>query len=242
MARFLAIALFLALAACAQRPIAFDKKAASDVHSIAVLSCNDPPDYQFVSPPGPALYFGLVGGLVQTAMWQADGKKLTDAMKEQHPRLCSALTSAIAAGLRREGYQVSELDVARSKATDTMDSYASIKTDADAILDVVVNDMMLAADKDGLCAPNLVVKAKLIKLPAHQTIYSDFLIYGPAKGKLVILRGPGNATKVAEFDAPQVTSTFQDFDTALAHPDQVAATLRAGIGPLAGYITQQLKQ
>jgi len=136
------VLLALSLSACVSFPKQqFDKQAAGEIKRIAVIEVEEPAEYSVVNfNPAMGAAFGLIGGLVEAANNMSKTTQFTASAKELDLHLGAELGAQIKQALEQRGYQVSYVTGVRTKKNAMISDYAKVPTDADAILDVVVEN------------------------------------------------------------------------------------------------------
>ena len=134
--RWIAVAGFLALTACAQMErVRYDPS--NRIRKIALLAVNEPAP-QVVNEGGVATFLGMAGGLVQAGIDVSNSARLQQAFNERRIRIGAQLAAALRDELRARRYEVEYLEGQRARlAADGKGlDYSGITTDADAILNV----------------------------------------------------------------------------------------------------------
>src|SRR3989442_15965784 len=95
---------FGSLVSCVSVPKqAFEKKDAAPVKKIGLLQVVEPPNYQVQNMGGPAMAFGLIGGLVAAADASSKTDRFTLKMKEQKLTLGDQMAQAVVERLKNQG-------------------------------------------------------------------------------------------------------------------------------------------
>jgi hypothetical protein len=172
---FLALALALAAAGCVTiEKVDYDKAANARVKKIALLPVEEPLAATVMNIGGAAAGFGLIGGLIQGSMNEANSKRLTEAFDNRKIRFADEMAAALARELRVRGFEVVRLESAPpvlgvdGKTYD----YSRVQTDADAILHVKIGVNGYAAGAFSLdYEPWVTVGARLVDARTRRPIY-----------------------------------------------------------------------
>jgi hypothetical protein len=222
MIRLIRTSLSLAIAAmllvgCATAPPT-DKAALGEIRRIAIPTIYDPARYD--------VFLGGSGLARRTEDVRAE--QLTPLMVGHGLHLGEDITAALEAQLRQRGYDVVRLRVQRRVAQEHLAEYSSLSTDADAVLDIFIEDAGFeSTDFSGLL-PHVHARARLRRSDGR-TLYAQQVYLGPSWTADV---------EPANVDGHQ---RFANFARLLQFSADAAAALRAAAGPIARHIVDRLQ-
>jgi len=118
------------------------------------------------------------GGMIWQLVFPDQSDKVTAALASDPPLLGTALTDAVEAALRASGYEVVRVRPAREDRHKHLKSYAGIRTDAQAILDLSSPGAGFYRPTNLLAfRPAIDVRAKLVAAEGGRSIYLGYLRY-----------------------------------------------------------------
>lgn len=207
----------LLLGACVSVPKqAYDKQGAHEIKRIALLEIDEPAEYSVVNVNGASAAFGLIGGLIQAADSQAKTTKFTATAKELNLYLGRDLAAQLKTALEQRGYEVTYLTGVRSKKNVMEPDYHKVPTDADAILDVVLQSIgYYSGPANSYYNPQLRVSAKLVSTRTYNTLYTQTFNYGEE----LAIRGIENIK-------PDTRYSYISFDKLRENKEQAIEGLR----------------
>lgn len=116
------------------------------------------------------------GGAIWQLVFPDQTERVTAAFAPNPPLLGTALTDAVEAALRAAGYEVVRVRTAREDRHKFLKSYAGIRTDAQAILDMSSPGAGFFRPSNMLAfRPAMDVRAKLVATEGGRTIYQGYL-------------------------------------------------------------------
>jgi len=234
------LAAFPAMTGCgALRLKDFDRAANRDIGKLALLDVDEPEGFQIISQSGVTVLSGFVDpgiGIDQTS--------LTNNRAYQELHLGRQLTAALEAELTAAGYEVVHVKANRRRPSDFLGDYANIRSDADAILDVAINDGGYSQKGvGGTFVAYLYTKARMVKLPKGEIVYSDNVVIYTASGREATVSrdaiGFGQAKEVTRVEQPDV-GTFISTNEVRADPARSIRAFAASSKLLAAYYGRTL--
>ena len=172
--------------------------------SVALLSIVEPMSYPVMNIGGPSGMFGLVGGLVQAGLNDAHTKSYTALLQGRRVAFASTLESDVAATLEATGQSVLRLDARPAVGADgrTVD-YASVRTDADAIVHVWFTTVgYLSPPRSASFQPWVGVRVRMLDARSRQDLYFKTFACGyvPRAENVVVVVPPGGLVEYDTFD------------------------------------------
>lgn len=175
--RLAAVAVLASLAACAAKPKYAGKPV---VTKIALIPASEPLTLTLQNQNGVVQTLIPIAALGFHLDSKAKAKLFNERMASQRLALAPKVTTIVVAALRSAGYAVEVLDDLVRSADDPDDiDYGKIKTDAEAIVQVRVNEVGMFSSKlspDYL--PRVTVDGKLYIRNRDDSIYDETLYYG----------------------------------------------------------------
>jgi len=252
--RVVAIALALAVTACAQQPksIPFARPAGSQIQVIGLVTPDMPKQAAAVLATSPgknaanaAAGAGLIGLAVGLVILGIDAgirdnreDSLKDILTEQSFSAPSTFTAALRTSLEEKGYQV--VDVPRSSQRNTTRKFqenyqAPSGQQVDAFLDVVISGYGYGAASSSSSAPyrpSVYAETRLVSANSQTVLMRDDVAYNPM--------GTGRRDDRVTIP-PAVQYSFIDFDSLEASPEMVAEGLGVALTKTADTIGTLLR-
>lgn len=170
------VALLAALAGCATKPKYSGKPVVS---TIALIPATDPRTLTLENQNGVQFLIGIAQ-LAYLLDSKAKAKLFNERMASRRRSLAPQLTAIVVDALRAAGYPVEVLDKLERDPEDPDDiDYEKIKTDADAIVQLRINEIGMFSSKlspDYL--PRVNVDGKLYIRSRDDSVYDETLYYG----------------------------------------------------------------
>jgi hypothetical protein len=195
------IALCSTLLGCGSVPVQFESAAARPL-SIAIVPMNEPAEVIAHNSLGTGIVaLGLIGGMIQSALNATHTTIYTDLVKKNHQEFSSSVPNLLAEKLAKSGYRmISIADVQPAAVGKTLD-LSKIKTDADAILNVVIESNgyispLGSADYE----PYIEVQVRLFSTKSKRSLYSKKIIAGWQSRALKENVACGDKYRYATFD------------------------------------------
>lgn len=224
------------LAGCAQSPqIPLKPEAQARIRSVALLDVVEPQEHIVFNITGAPAIFGLLGGLAHAQDTQRKTGEFTESMKARKLSAGPALTNALEESLQARGLQVHRLEGVRVGVKDGgLADFSTVKTDADAILNVLyfaAGYLSPASSTDYL--PWVRVFARLItSSPPYEIIYFQVLNYGAELAA---------SETVIQLPAPDGKFRYPTFEELMAAGKTAGDGILGAATPIAERIASQLR-
>jgi len=168
------------LVGCANVPRQdFNKAANNHLKKIAVITGEQPKEYQVDIIHHPGLSFGLVGGLVAAADMASKSSTFSEAAKPETVGLNSALKDSLQQIGATNNFELVFLDAPIAENNGFIQDYTVLKSDADAFLDVRFSMAGYRAQyPTSPYVPTLMAKAQMVDAKSNDIIYQATLHYG----------------------------------------------------------------
>jgi hypothetical protein len=220
--------------ACASFPKqAFDRNANPHIKTIAVLEVAPPREFQVVNLNGVGNHLGLIGTLVEQSEQDRKTAEFSRLVEKHRATFGYTMVEALTTKLEKARYGVVLLKGQRARRQDDDDSevdYSTVRTDADAILDVAFSYAgYLAGGIQTDYRPALGMKARLVSTKNHVCLYSQAFSYGNTQVDEHTEHFP-SGSKYA----------YGDFDDLLSHREEAVSELLMGVEVIAEVIAMHL--
>lgn len=223
------VAIVLAvLGACASKPARVDKPV---LRKIALIPATEPPELTLKNENGMMNVLIPISSVAFLLDSKEKAKRFNETMAMRRTALARALTTRVAEALAAKGYKVELLTEIVRPADDPDDiDYETLKTDAEAILQLRVSEVGLYSSKLSTnYLPRVNIQAKLYVRSIDDSLYDENLYFG------VDARDTDPTTVVAD---PKFA--YPSFEAVMAKTDEINAVFADGLELLARRLSGQL--
>jgi len=179
----IAVVVCVLLAACESTPapLALEHSTRVAVKRVwlAPLGVPERAEVSIMNPIGAG--FGVIGTLIETRRAAAANAEMADILSKAHYDFATALTDAIALGVRKAGFTVNRADAPRSeKERGRFLSQYPKRAQVDAYLDIYVRYVgFQALQSSAVYRPRLEVVARLVSTRGD-VLFQHLIVYGSA--------------------------------------------------------------
>ncbi len=224
---FVAITLAV-LGACASKPARVDKPV---LRKIALIPATEPQELTLKNENGVMNVLIPISSVAFLLDSKEKAKRFNEAMSTRRTALAQALTMQVVEALAAKGYRVERLDDIVRPVDDPDDiDYGTLKTDAEAILQLRVSEVGLYSSKLSTnYLPRVNIQAKLYVRSIDDSLYDENLYFG------VDAKDSDPTTIVAD---PKFA--YPSFESVMSKTDEIKAVFDDGIERLARRLSSQL--
>lgn len=174
--------LAMMIAGCGASKVAVRPDATSNIHTIALITIDEPKAYVAQDFGNPGVMFGAVGGVIAGSSSANAGKSVNQIAAEAGFSAGQRLTSLLQEKLSSVGYQVKLIKVSREKGHELLEKYDAVNSKgADAILDIAIFSLGYATEHPVMSPhwrPASQIKVAMLDSRNHNTIFADKYMYG----------------------------------------------------------------
>lgn len=213
------------LAACAAKPVPFDRTAATSLKDIGVVSPRFPDGPSVILATNVGMSFGLIGALVEAGMQSSRDSRFKAAIEKENLSVPQIFGETLKAELEQAGYRIVPIQTTRNG----IEFLAKYPTDAapkvDAYLDIVTigyGYVAAGVQAGAPYRPYISMKVRLVSAKDGSVLMQDAIAFNP-----VGYAGATGAESVTIPPEPQ--PLYADFNALEQDPSGAAAGLRVAV-------------